>query len=265
MDDEMLKAVKAKHAEAKRKMENSLESERKAIAEATGAEFEADKVAHEWNVSSEMKRTIRSKNKIAKNALLGKMDAETNEQNKKKGVTAKWDFIDRMETFLIKELKLKRDEVLEFAYADNIKKFVIAFNNLELFWKEIKREISEQDASFEFEHFNDYDNGDVKRSVFLPLNTLLDKKMSKIRKKKNKPDPEKAAKEILNLYLTLADIVFEADLDSPETPEFASVCQKLTSLDKSKNPKLNRAGTRGRGPKRRKKLNMNMWENKFGS
>jgi len=264
MDEEMLKAVKAKHAEAKKRMENSLESERKAIAEATGAEYKANEVAHEWNVSAETKKTLRSKNKLVKNLLLGKMDAETQKQNKAKGVTAKWDFIDRMETFLIKELKFKRDEVLEDAFADNIKKFVIAFNNLELFWKEIRREISEQDASFEFEHFNDYDNADVKRSVFLPLNALLDKNMSKIRKKKTKPDPEKAAKEILKLYVTLADIVFDAELESPETPEFASVCLKLTELDKSKNPKLQRQGTKGKGKKKRKRLNMNMWENKFG-
>ena len=51
------------------------------------------------------------------------MDAETQKQNKEKGVTAKWDFIDRMETFLIKELKFKRDEVLEDAYQFYVMKF----------------------------------------------------------------------------------------------------------------------------------------------
>lgn len=264
MNDEELKAAKAKFKAAKKCMGQKLESERKAIAEAEGNEFQADKVAHEWNVSEDMQNAIRATKGRVKNRLFEKMDAETNAQNKEKGVTRKWQFIDEMKNSLITELQQKRNEVIEQAYSDNIKKFVICFKNMMFFWKELERERNKKDTSFEIQNFNDYDNADIQQFIVEPLKGLLGKTMKRIKKLKRQnpgPDADKVAKEILELYLSLADIVFEADLDTVNTEEFALVCKKLTKMHSDKDPKLQRTRSGRRGTR---KLKMSLYEKRFG-
>jgi len=246
-----LRAAAQKFKASKKALAAGLPAERRAKALARGVAFQEDEVKHEHNLDKEARKALKKKGKTARGALLARFDTEKAHQLKASGVTDKRDFIIKLELFLLKEMKLKRDKVIELAYADTIKKFIISFQHLLNFWKEIDREKEEEDKSIEMEHFNNYDNENIKEKVEKPLLKIL-----KTYQSKHVKDPPKCAALILELFVELGKLAIDEGLEEVETKKFAGICKEMTKLDESRDP----GKAKKKAKKGRKKLNRNRFK-----
>merc|ERR1712218_561473 len=137
MDEDALLAARAKFGTIRSQMKANLMEERKADAKAKGIEFVEDKVEHKHNVDDETMRAIKKRKKQRNANLLDKMENEKAAVHKKTGVTSKTGFMKSLEEQLIKCLKEKREEIIEFSWVEALKSFKITLRHLKMFWKDI--------------------------------------------------------------------------------------------------------------------------------